>query len=449
MIHKLITILFLSLFLALLPSCTIFGSGDLPDEEDYYDEEAEEMGDDVSEAEEEMGDDVSEEPIPMEEDDQVITSEMDDGIPEGTGEASEMDYDEGDIEYIDEEDEEYMIAEGVNVEVEDDVDEQEVVGDMEVADSDMSSDQDNAYGDDSGIFNQSESSFTPQEVAGGASQETTEQPVRTWIPYKKIKTSPYNKAGVLVNAVYIARPGEDIQSISNKIFGSNPGVDLLYAVNPHLKAREVKVGDKIYYQSPNRPQDSSRLLFYFEDIGMEANYQEIQAGQNIRTVASQLLGDPNSWKEIWATNPDIESKGDLDTAITVRYWPDSGQQPQPSIPQQPSMPEPEPEPEPEPQPEEDLSQQEEELVQDMQPGEEIDPTPVDQEMPEDTSNPPTPPEEDITNDGGGDKTEALPKEMLGAGALVLLAIIIAITLIKKRRAKRDFDYTVANFDVDE
>ena len=55
---------------------------------------------------------------------------------------------------------------------------------------------------------------------------------------------------------------------------------------------------------------------------MQPEYHQVQAGQNIRKVASQLLGHANSWKEIWATNSDLDSKGIVDSSITVRYWPE-------------------------------------------------------------------------------------------------------------------------------
>ena len=144
-------------------------------------------------------------------------------------------------------------------------------------------------------------------------------PVKKWISYRKIKNQPYRKAGFLVNTVYIARSGDDIQSVSNKIFGSDQ-TNQLYVINPRLKAREVKVGDKIYYQSPRRSEDSSQLLFYFEDQGIEPVYHQVQRGENIRTVASRLLGHANSWKEIWATNPELVSKLKVNQARTIKYW---------------------------------------------------------------------------------------------------------------------------------
>ena len=128
------------------------------------------------------------------------------------------------------------------------------------------------------------------------------------ISVKKIKTSPYHRSGFLVNAVYLARSGDTIESVSQKIYGQDRSGDL-YSINPHFRSRPLKSGSKVYYPSPQRPNDSSQLLVYYEDIGLSPSYHSLERGHNIRTAARNLLGSPDSWKEIWATNPEIQSKG--------------------------------------------------------------------------------------------------------------------------------------------
>ena len=140
------------------------------------------------------------------------------------------------------------------------------------------------------------------------------------IPLNKIRSTSYRKAGYLVNAVYIARPNETLKNVSQKIYGSNQ-VSALYAINPHLQSRSIKVGDKIYYNSPLRKEDSSRLLFYYQDINAPSSFHTLSPGDNIRKVSSQILGHPNSWKEIWATNPELESKGEITSSISIVFWP--------------------------------------------------------------------------------------------------------------------------------
>jgi hypothetical protein len=130
---------------------------------------------------------------------------------------------------------------------------------------------------------------------------------------------------VLLNTVYIGRPKDTIYSVSMKIFGSDRSADLK-AANPFLNAREVKVGDKIYYNSPKRPQDAERMLTYYEDNGIPAQTYVSKSGENIRTISKNLLGHKDSWKEVWATNLAVDSKGELPEGTELRYWPDSGSQ---------------------------------------------------------------------------------------------------------------------------
>lgn len=173
-----------------------------------------------------------------------------------------------------------------------------------------------------------------------------------WVPVKKIADTPFNKNGILVNTVYIARPGDDLNSISQKIFGADHTDQLLQA-NPNL-AKGVKVGDKVYYNSPRRPGDSQRMLTYYEDAGLPAQTYVAQDGENIRVISKSLLGNENSWKEVWATNMAVESKDELAAGTELRYWPDGAvaapvmaaaptPAPEPApMPEAPQMPEPAP-----------------------------------------------------------------------------------------------------------
>ena len=140
------------------------------------------------------------------------------------------------------------------------------------------------------------------------------------VSLNKIISVPYKKAGHLVNAVYIARHDDTMENISQKIYGMNR-VEDLKQINPHLQSRSVKVGDKVYYNSPSRKEDSSRLLFYYQDINAPSSFYTLSPGDNIREVSYQLLGHPNSWKEIWATNPELQSKAEVTRSLNIVYWP--------------------------------------------------------------------------------------------------------------------------------
>ena len=402
MINQLVLIFFLSFSLLFFPACTIFDSGDSGDSteaEDYYDKEEE----DVLAYEEDQ---------PLSEGiDQDSDEEAEEPLVEIPNEESDEDF-----YYIDEEDEEDEVG-GVGI----------VVNDEEI---DSDTDSYNDASDSPSFFPSDKTSSLPAPKTKPAPA----LPAKKRLPYNKIKSQSYNVAGFLVNAVYIARPEENIQSISNTVFRSDQ-VDQLYAINPHLKARSVTVGDKIYYQSPNRPQDSSQLLFYFEDNSIQPNYYQAQAGDNIRTIASQLLGHSNSWKEIWATNPELESKRDLTESRTIKYWPlgSNNVQPTPPHPEQPALP-----------PEENDN------TDDFPPS------------PEPSVEPPTiiAPEPPQINGGQGDAPPPTGKKdmMMGrfsqtdiiiGGVLALFAVICIFIILKKKRKHKEFDYTTPNFEIDK
>lgn len=144
----------------------------------------------------------------------------------------------------------------------------------------------------------------------------TEAP--TWVPVKKVKSAAFMVGDANLNRVYLARAGETRPDIAQKIYGDKSRSKDLLKWNGFL-ARGVKVGDKIYYSSPTNPTDTS-MLTYYEDVGIPAQNYVSRDGDNIREVSRTLLGDKDSWKEVWATNPDVESKGDIASGMNLRYW---------------------------------------------------------------------------------------------------------------------------------
>ncbi len=150
------------------------------------------------------------------------------------------------------------------------------------------------------------------------------------VSVKKMKTVPYSKNGVLVNAIYFVRESDTLRTIADRIYGQGSAVDFTM-VNPHLRKGALKVGQKVYYNSPARAQDRSRLLTYYEDARMPVQIYSAQKGENIRTVSKKLLGHNRSWMEVWATNQQIESKAGLEAPFQVRYW-NGGAAPAPVTP---------------------------------------------------------------------------------------------------------------------
>jgi hypothetical protein len=142
------------------------------------------------------------------------------------------------------------------------------------------------------------------------------------VPMKKVlEVIPYqDKSGGWVNTLYIARPSEKLADISMKIFGADKSKDLkAISENRYLKSRSVRAGDKIYYVSPNRPDDSTRTISFYEDMGMIPETYVAKEGESLRKISKELLGYDNAWKEIWATNG-VTSKTTLKDGETLRYW---------------------------------------------------------------------------------------------------------------------------------
>ena len=141
------------------------------------------------------------------------------------------------------------------------------------------------------------------------------------VPVKKMKSSVYQVSGVNINRLYVVRPGDNMQSIATKIYGSDRSEDL-FSYNPHFKGKILNVGDKVYYQSPHNKNDSV-MKTYYEDNNLQPQYYITQEGDNLRKFSKKFLGHGRSWMEIYATNDNIESKGRLPAGLQIRYWPDS------------------------------------------------------------------------------------------------------------------------------
>lgn len=282
------------------------------------------------------------------------------------------------------------------------------------------------------------------------SQGLSEAPAaRPAVPLKKALTTPYTKDGINVNAIYVAREGDSLSSVSQKIYGQDK-VKELKNINPQLANRDLKVGDKIYYNSPQRPTDSTQLLTFYEDAGVPPQVYTAAAGDNIRAVSKNLLGNENSWKEIWATNPDVESKDELSEGTRLRYWPSGPEAPviaanQAPPPQDMAMNEPPPPAEPP-------------AMADTPPPvmeQEVPPPAVAMTEPPPPSEPPPPmepppPPVSATAEGEGGAAEFLAgmdkdqvSLMLVGAILLIAAIALYIIIRKKKNANRDIDFHTA------
>lgn len=292
-------------------------------------------------------------------------------------------------------------------------------------------------------------------MAMGTTEEAPPVEEKKVLPLRKIADMPYEQGGVLVNTVYLARKGDTLEGISNKIYGNNSKIKELVKLNPTFKNRDVKVGDKVYYNSPQRPTDSSKLLTYYEDMGLAPQTYVANKPENLREVAKTLLGDKNSWKEIWSTNLDLDSKDQLAEGTQFKYWADVAAAPTEPVMDQAALSPPPPPPESTeiaPPPPTDTLPQSAEIPPpppvDSQaamtpPPVEAAPPPPAPEPQAEVPPPPPPPSAEaeapaasaLGELGNPDQTMAM-----AAGAVLLLGAVALFIMIRKRKARRQMDF---------
>jgi hypothetical protein len=312
------------------------------------------------------------------------------------------------------------------------------------------------------------SSDETQGLSGAMGAPADSKPV---IPLQKMVTAPFTKKGIIANALYVARPGDTLKTVSDKIYGQDKVADLK-KINTAVAHRALRVGDKIYYNSPQRPTDNTQMLTYYEDKGLAPEVYLAQSGDNLHAVGKKLLGDKNSWKELWVTNPDVESKSDLTEGTRLRYWsnetaptvpvadnpanlPPPGQNVAANAPPpaqgQVGAPPPMPEQAPPPPPPGGQPP----AVNAAPPP---PPPPVADSAPPPppptmANNTPPPPPKKMAKPGGVDKDKDAggilgddPDQMmaLGVGVILLLAAAALVIIIRKKRAKRAVDFQTAS-----
>lgn len=354
---------------------------------------------------------------------------------------------------------------------------EEAAGEIDAVDE---SDEDAAGSEESQYaLDDSDSPSSMDNLYDDYGEASLKKPKKTWIPLKKIPQTTWKHEGKWINTVYIARKGDQLSSISSMIYGSSDKVNELKSINPILKRRPPKVGDKIYYSSPRRPKDRNRFLVYYEDIQQNPISHDIQAGENIRTVSQRLLGHKDSWKEIWATNLQVESKGVAPQTVTVQYWAQTDSSPEPSLSEnmmeEPPMEEqpfaaeqpPAPEPLPAEPPAVDLPPEEPApAAAEAEQPPAAEPLPAEPPAvdppPEDLSAEAPPPAEPIASDpiievppqeeeGGVKKLLDTSSWKFKGIAIAVVLIIVALwfaKLIRSRKAKSNFEFSQTNIDID-
>ena len=155
------------------------------------------------------------------------------------------------------------------------------------------------------------------ESSDVGSSEPEPEPVAAPKPLLKAEVTPFNRGGQLLNAIYVSRPGDSFSSMARMIYGDESRAGDLKKANSWVN--NLVPGTKIYYNSPQRPTDETRILTYYEDAGIAPEIYAAQPGENLKTVSKNLLGYDGAWKEVWALNS-VDTKGDITEPTQLRYW---------------------------------------------------------------------------------------------------------------------------------
>ena len=134
-----------------------------------------------------------------------------------------------------------------------------------------------------------------------------------------VETTPFEKEGFLLNGIYFVRGSEESwSSLSQKLYG-RPDRDQL--IKQWNKGQPLNIGSAIYYNSPSRPEDRSAMKPFAMDFGSSLEKHVVQRGESLSQIAAQMYGDPMSWKEISALNPDIQNPDRIEIGQNIIVQP--------------------------------------------------------------------------------------------------------------------------------
>lgn len=308
----------------------------------------------------------------------------------------------------------------------------------------------------------------PVHETASASADLPKAEPKPAVSYRKVEHTPWKEGGKLLNTVYVAREGDTWSGVSKMIYGSEKGADLK-KMNPSIKGRKLKVGDKVYYNSPHRPDDESKVLTYYADSGIAPEVYIAKSGDNLKKVAKELFGTEQGWKELYATN-EFESKGSLDEGTQINYWRTvastkevAAANPPPSAPAEaapPAPPAPSAEMPPPPPPPADMAPPPPPPGGDMAANAPPPPPPAEAAPPppppppvEAVAPPPPPPPPGVGGpkhhakgeEGSGNPLEDDQMTTLAGGAVV--AVALALMMILRRRRKKELEQAIQDTQV--
>ncbi len=210
------------------------------------------------------------------------------------------------------------------------------------------------------------------------------------------------------------------------------------------------------------------MLTFYEEQNIPAQTYVSKQGDNIRSVSKDLLGFDGAWKEVWATNASVESKGDISEGIELKYWPEGSAPvpvttaatetaPPPEMPSELPPPTQAQAPMPDPGADPFAQQPGSELPPDVAANDPLAPPPLPDSaavgsvggVPSDTMEPPPPPPmpaepKPVVKRAAPDAMEGTDEEAmdadttmaLGVAGLLILAAAALVIFIRKNRTKK-------------
>jgi len=113
----------------------------------------------------------------------------------------------------------------------------------------------------------------------------------------KIPTQAFMSGKNNLNRFYFLRKGDNPQKVSLLIYGNA-------SFAPEMKAWNKgawKPGKVIFYQSPNSAEDNQMVSFY-QERNLAPEEHTLANGENLASLAKNVLGTAASWKEIAVLN---------------------------------------------------------------------------------------------------------------------------------------------------
>jgi len=156
-------------------------------------------------------------------------------------------------------------------------------------------------------------------LEGGAQQANVSGPAYRKSQFPEIASSPIQKDGYSLNGYVFVRNERDWGAVSKLLYGREDRAALLAQWNGNTS---IEPGAVVYYNSPFRPDDTSELKAFDSDFGLTLSGVSVSAGESLSSIAANVYGSPEMWRELASLNADLLSHPDrIEVGQTLRLAP--------------------------------------------------------------------------------------------------------------------------------